>query len=244
MMTRTFKVIAGTSVAVATNAQTPNIQVIEGYCNGVANTQYFIQLHGVAAPTTGVTVPLRSLQVLGQDGYTFNKTDIGLTTQNLTNPPTQPGLWVFLSSTDGVFTTSGITADINVDVEEWELEFQGTTTVGDTVTGVNYLDVVADPQVPPVNLMQVQVTERNGVASFIQLFALTGDNLVEGQISNYPVIPLPANGTVYLNFGDGGKKMFSQDANGTQHTGISVALSLVAGSWNTQGFGTILATYK
>ena len=59
MQTRTISVIAGTNVTIANNSTTPVLLSLEGYCNGVANTQYFLQLHNVI-PTTGVTVPMRS----------------------------------------------------------------------------------------------------------------------------------------------------------------------------------------
>ena len=244
MTTRTFKVVAGTSVAVATNNQSPNILTIEGYCNGVANTQYWIQLHSVAAPVSGTTAPLRSFQVLGTDGFTFDKGFHGLASQNLTNPPTQPGLWVFLSSTDGVFTTSGITADINVDVEEWELELQGTTTVGDLTTNVSTLTVVADGANTTNRLTKLTVTELNGAAGFIQFFAAPLVANVSVSLSAPCQIPLAANATVTLNFGSQGQRFFSQDANGTKHYGIYVGLSLTSGVYDSAGGGAIQAVYK
>ena len=157
MMTRTISAIGATGVTLATGGLTPNILLIEGFCNGVANTQYFIQIHNVI-PSSGITVPLRSLQVLGVDGFTFNKYDIGLQTANLTSPPAQTSFYIFLSTTDAVFTNPGITADINVDIEEYELELSGTNIIGPTAGAIT---VFTDPN-PQLRLVQITAVNNVG----------------------------------------------------------------------------------
>jgi hypothetical protein len=252
MMTRTLSVIAGTSLGlnvpgISANDLLPNLFSIEGYCNGVAGTQYWLQLHTVAAPSTGVTVPLRSWQIIGLDGYTFNKNDIGIQLANITSaaaqaagtPTQQPtGFYIVLSSTDAVFTTPGITADINVELEEWELEATGLTEVT-AGAGIGF-SVVADGATTTNRLVKLQVTETNGAATFIQLFA-------KGLAFNgVPIesIPIAANATVVLNFGVAGRPFFQQDASGTGHFGIYVAFSLTPLANTQDGSCSASAWYK
>lgn len=241
-MTRTIKVVVGTNVVISDGTGlSPVLLTIEGYCNGVSPTQYWLQLHSVV-PTTGVTVPLRSWQILAADGFTFNKNDIGLTLANLTNPPTQGALYLYLSSTDNVWTTPGITADLNVDIEEYELEIQGTTTVSSGGV-VSSLTVVADGVNVTNKLISFSITETSGQMSYIQLFAAapvvnTSIPLAGGQFS------LSANGTVIERFGGVGRSFTSQDSIGTLHKGIYIGVSTTSGLYDGGANATISAVYK
>ena len=239
MMTRTISVIAGTSLTLP--AVAPNILAIEGYCNGVAGTQYFLQLHN-AVPTSGVTAPLRSWQILGKDGFTFNDRDIGLLTANLTQPNAQGTFYLYLSSTDVVFTTSGITCDINCEVEEFELEQLGTTTVPSYVS-VSSLQVLTDLPNQTRALYALTVTETQGTASYIQLYAQALPPFVP---NTPPVIqiPLAANATVILNFGDNGIHLFQQNLDGSLHYGIWVGISKTSSYFDGNGLAVITAVYK
>lgn len=231
MMTRTFQTIGGTSVVLATNYEDPNIARIEGYCFGTANTQYFLQLFNqtFASLVSGVTVPVRSWQILGLDGFTFNFFDECLSTATLTGSLASTNAnWILvLSSTESVYTTPGITADINVDIEEYEIELAGTTTTSNyAISPVGNLNLVlvADTLGNTNRLVSLDITETGGVASFIMLFA-SATNLT------VPVrcIPLPANGNVKLKFGPN-EHLTQQDANGTNHYGIVVSVSTSAAS--------------
>ena len=239
MMTRTYSGVGVASLLVSTGGAMPAIHMIEGYCNGAAGTQYFIQLFN-APPTSGVTVPLRSLQVLGADGYTFDKNDVGLSTQNLTNPPNQTGIYIYLSSTDAVFTTPGITADINVDVEEFELELQGTTTQSSNTPNSQYI-LRPDSVGNTYSLVSLTVQESNGVASRVQLFAAAP---VNGASVPLVDLPIAANATKTWKFGSGSKALEQEDANGTRHFGIYVGISLTPNLFDNAGSAIITATWK
>lgn len=243
MMTRTISVIAGTSVTLATGGVCPNMLCLEGYCNGVANTQYFLQLHKIAPANlvSGATVPLRSFQVLGANGFTFDKEQTGLQLANLVNPASQSatGYYMVLSSTDAVYTTPGITCDINVEIEEFELELTDTSTnTGNSAAGI--YAVFADPNVSK-RLVKLTVLDTSGVASFVQVFAKSP---VASQV---PIQqwPLAANATLVLNFGSVGESGFdSQDTDGTNHSGCYIGLSQTTGSFDAAGAGTVTAIYK
>ena len=252
MMTRTISVIAGTSVTLATGGTIPNLLCLEGYCNGVANTQYFLQLHVIAPASLGstTTVPLRSWQVLGSDGFTFNKNDIGLQLANVPVPAGEvgTGYYIVLSSTDAVYTTPGITADINVDIEEFELELAGTTQVTGNLAG-GLLQIVADSVNATNKLVQLQITNTLAAGAFVQLFAKSP------VVSDVPLVQLPysdsgvdglvpLNGVVTWKFGSLGKSLYSQDANGTNHNGIFVGLSATSGVFDGTGTGSVVALYK
>lgn len=245
-MTRTVQVIAGTNVSIASNWELPNIYRIEGYCNGTVNTQYFLQLHNLAfgSLVSGVSgsVPIRSWQILGQDGFTFSFADECLSTSTLPTMlnSTNPNLIVVLSSTDATYTTPGITADINVDLEEYNEEIAGTTSQSNyaiSPVGNLSLVLVADTLNNTNKLVFLDITETGGVASWIMLFA-SSTNLTTPVRS----IPLPANANVKLHFGDS-DNLTQQDANGTNHYGIIISIS-TTGNTLTVGHATInKATY-
>lgn len=238
MMTRTYQVIGNVALALEVGTQ-PKIFKIEGYINGAANTQYWLQIHNsaFAALSSGVSIPLRSLQVIGTDGYTFNFQPTGLTCANL------PGVlaatinqnWIIvLSSTDAVYTAvaGGVTCDINCDVEEFELELAGMTTVtGNTLAGV--LQIVADGATFTGNLVYLEATNSSGFDEYLQIYC-------QGSLTIGVSLPvrqwfIPNGTTLKLNFGSVGSAFHSEDADGTIHNGIVAAASLTGGAFNTSG---------
>ena len=252
MMTRTISVIAGTSITLGVGGVCPNIMCLEGYCNGAANTQYFLQLHVIAPASlvSGTTVPLRSWQLLGVDGYTFNKQDIGLQLANISVPVGQvaTGYYIVLSSTDAVYTTSGITADINAEIEEFEIELLGTTRVTGNLAG-GFLQIVADSVSDTNNLVTLQVTNTLAGGAYVQLFAKSPTvgmvPLVNLPVSDSGVDGLLAvNATATWKFGSLGKSIYSQGVNGTNHNGVFVGLSATQGTFDGTGTGSAVAYYK
>lgn len=248
MMTRTFQVINGVSVSIAANYEDPKIFKIEGYMRGASSaTQYFLQLHNLAFGelVNTTSIPVRSWQILGTDGFTFNFQPTGLTTDNMPGGlnDTDANWIVVLSTTDLVYTAvaGGVTCDINVDVEEYEIELAGTTTIDQSGASLSQLQVLADPQSPPKSLCILKITEKNAAASFIQLFA---QSIVTNVTIPIAVFPLAASASIVLNFGTPGKPLTSESPNGAVHTGIIVGISTVPGVFDANGRAGILAIYK
>lgn len=254
-MTRTYQAIGATVLAFGSTfgggVTMPKIVRIEGYMNGATSTtQYWLQIfnQSFASLSTGVTVPLRSLQILGTDGFTFNYQPAGLSLANLpgvlaTIPPNAN--WIIaLSTTDAVYTAPVVTCDINVEVEEFELEYQGTTTVT-TAGGQTYLQVVADAAntnklvafyvLPVTNDCYVQLFANAPNASQVPIEQFTIPSVTNGKA--------PAGVVTTFKFGSGGKSVFQQDADGTKHYGIFIGVSLTSGAWDAATSATIQALY-
>jgi hypothetical protein len=239
-MTRTSQVIGGNSVTVVTTGQDPKLCRIEGYCNGSTNTQYFIQLFNTA-PTGGAT-PLRSLQVVGGYGFTFDYTSAGgLSLVNLPNWSSSGGLVVVLSGTDATYTSTAATCDINVDVEEYELEPQlAVTTVASGATASGKKTILADGATNTQALMSLTVTETGGAASYVQLFCKSPS------VNDWPLLQfsVAANSTTYFKFGSNGRKFIQVDANNTVHKGYYVGISLTSNSFDGAGSANVGGTYQ
>lgn len=244
MMTRTFSGIAVTNVICATFNEKLNIMGIDGYCNGTANTQYFLQIFNSATVPANASVPLRSLQVLGGDGFKFSYADIGLQTSQLGATPSTGNLVVVLSTTDATLTigTGGVTADINVDVEEYEMQNQGTiTTVGDTSTAVASLAVLADSTSNNKFLTYILATNSTGHTSYLMLFCATAPTT-----GAYPAYSwtVANNATLRLNFGQG-LQLNTQTSSGTLDNGFYLYASSTTPSFTADTANwTILAKYK
>jgi len=142
---------AATNLIISTNSL-PVIRAIYGYCNGTANAQYFLHFFNSTTIPANGTVPLRSLQVLGGDGFgPYNYVEAGLDPAQWDTGGalvTSSGLIVCLSSTEATLTigTGGVTMDIEVDIDTEDLPLLGQTAVGDLTTPVaTFQTVVADP---------------------------------------------------------------------------------------------------
>lgn len=255
MMTRTISALGvneiqltATSAVNAANIALPalstaiNILCIEGYCGGTANTQYFLQLHN-AQPLTTVTVPLKTWQVLGADGFTFNRYDIGLQCSNLQFPATVQtnSFWVAVSTTSGVYTSPAFSnCDLSVEIEEFEQEVADTTSTG-LQSDITSYQVVADAASTTKKLIALFAQEVNGMNSYIQLFAAAPTANVSIPILQFPLV---MSGFTYQKFGSEGKSFFSQDPNGTGHYGIFVGISQTSGVYDATGQANIIALYK
>lgn len=232
MMTRSVQGIQVTTLNLVTNYEDPNFAKLEGYCYGTANTQYFLQIHNVAASNlvSTTTVPKRSLQILGADGFGFTYLDSCLSSLTLPGnlAATSQNWCVALSSTDNVYTAvaDGATMDVNIDLEEWEIELQGTTSTTVTNnTGLN--SVLTDPQSPPVNLMSLKIVNGFGDNVYLQAFA------VSPSLGSIPIRQwaLNANTTLLEKFGTTGSSFISQDSTGVVHSGLFVGVSSTSGTY-------------
>ena len=119
------------------------LEKLEGYVVGAGPA--YLQLFDLAATASlasGTTVPFRSMQLQGTDGFLWQYGD-----DNLLLPELQNGLVIAISSTDSVFTTYASTMNLAVSMAEWELQYQpnataqAVTTVGDLTSAVNHLSV-------------------------------------------------------------------------------------------------------
>jgi hypothetical protein len=153
----------------------------EGYVNGNAGTQYYLQIHGVA-PTTGSTVPLYSVQVIGGNGFSFLYNN-GLNTKQMSFPDqaTTGGtntLPVFfaISSTDTVYTSVAASTDLLVTLDEPRTIPANETITGDTTTGRDSLPVYTSPNTAK-RLMKFQVTNNTGATAYLMLFAYSNPAL-------------------------------------------------------------------
>ena len=181
---------------------------IEGYCLGTASTQYFLQLHNaVAVPATNA-IPLRSVQVLGLNGFTFEYRPSGLDTVNMTVPRNDGKLILVLSSTDNVFTAvaDGATCDVQVDLEDAGLNDAATnvSTAGDLTTGVKKLEVWTNAQAnASKKLFSVTAINGTGADGYLQLYPLSTAAVVDGITSQKTIWPVAAGATLTLDFGLG-----------------------------------------
>ena len=165
---------------------------IEGVCTGgSSNTAYYIQILGVApaSAVSGTTIPLWSRQITGLLGFSFVYRPIGLDTSTMTNPAggtlattgaNSLPVYVAISSTDTVWTSTATATDCTVNYEETYLELVNQAIVGDTTTGRDSLTIWADPN--QANRLTQFVVTNNSTAGYIMLFAYAN----------------PANGTLPL----------------------------------------------
>ena len=197
---------------------------IEGYCNGTANTQYFLQVYPQKqlGDISGGDKPLRSLQVLGANGFTFSYGPVGLDLFNINSPnfnaaSNQAGdqiqsfysgpLVLVLSSTEASFTAvaGGATCDVSVDIEQGVVNFLNPTTVGNldsSGVGVGSLavwtDVVGNASKKLVGFNAINI---GGPVLYIQLFAFAAPDgafcLSEWVLSN------ATTGVFNFDFGSG-----------------------------------------
>src|ERR1700748_3590696 len=99
----------------ANDGSLPIIQRIDGYMNGVANTQYWLQFFAATTVPADTAVPLFELQVIGLNGFSWFFGDNGQNFAKLADLPTgTANLIVAVSSTSGTLTSSAVTMDLEV----------------------------------------------------------------------------------------------------------------------------------
>lgn|GEM_PF-5335140 len=258
MKTRTISTYQGAAPAPATNLVVDNqnrrvrINKIEGYCVGATaqdNAQYFIQIFALSAVPINGSIPLRSLQVTANLGFTFDYLEQGIDVSQLAVPPNVGNCILVLSTTEATLTvaTGNIKMDCSVDIEEYETQPVNTTTVGDQVTAVASLQVWAEAANPtPSALLQVIAKNNSGGTQYLMLFAKDAPALGDAPIQ---VWTLTNGQQKILNFGDANAGTATQTADksaaGTVRRGCSLfasstpyTLTAAAANWNMQ------ATYR
>jgi len=188
------------------------LEKFEGYLDGTAPA--YLQIHDLLAAnlSSGVSIPIRSLQLLANTGFLWQYID-----DNFTLPALANGLLFTLSSTNEVFTTyAGGNMELSVTLEDWEMETvnkmtsqsgntqDGTvvpiapTVVGDLTTLIKSRVIWAGG----INeLLKLECSNAVGATTTrIQIFAhiaANNDKPLLGQ--DYPIT---AGDTLTLNFGN------------------------------------------
>ena len=197
------------------------LRLIQGFvgATAVANQQYFIHIFDAYAVPANGTAPLRSLQVIGQDGFSFSYEESELTCQT--------ALCFALSSTDQGYTavTDGAKATWEGSVDQLE-PFTALTVVGDLTTGVGGLQVVTEAAgaAAPKKLVRLEVINGSGndawpLVTFTDAFNVNDTTAIR--------LPKVADGnTGVYNFGKGEFKTYVDGV--TLRKGIYIRMSDVA----------------
>jgi hypothetical protein len=231
------------SLIVATGNQQVKIFNIEGFISsGTANAVYFLQLFAQATVPAAASVPLRSLQVLNLDGFTFAYQPEGLNMMSMgvasSTGLNQGNLVIVLSTTEHTYTapTDGAVFDLSVDVEEYELQ-QANVNSNGTLTGaaVQNLTVWVDnASGAKYRLLKIAGTNSSGGTVYLMLFAAPTPATGAAPIQQWAL----TNGSSLppLVFGDG-EPVMSQDISGTIHQGCYLYVSSTAQTY-TAAAGT------
>lgn len=247
-----------TSLILDTLNRRLRINKLEGYCvgnNGDSTTQYFLQIFASATVPANNAVPLRSLQVLANDGFVFDyAANDPLNVSQLSEPPNTGNCVVVLSTTEHTLTiaTGNIKMDLTAEIEDYETQPINTTTVGDTVTAVTSLQVWAEAASPtPSALIKVIATNNAAGTQYLMLFAK--DAPQAGDVPITPAWTFTAGQTRVLNFGDANAGVLPQSADTiaenaaqTVRRGCSLFTSTTAGFYTSPGANgwTIEAIYR
>lgn len=199
---------------------------------GLVNT--YIQLHDSATLPGNGAVPLKSW--IAQPNFEYNE-HVG------DGIPCYKGIVLALSTTPDTLTldvTGGDSANIQVEYEKYDTQgvaMATQATVGPL--GAGALQQIWTQASGPKKLLSFSVTEQNAVASFIGLYAKDAPTVnVDKPIYQWP---LPASGTVSLDFGPRGIQVFSDKAGGTYYLGCTLGISLTSGVYDAAGSGVATA---
>lgn len=212
----------------------PDIIRISGYMNGTSSTQYWIQYHraGAMSELSNGAVPLRSEQVIGGNGFTFDYYNLEpLDVSALSALPTNGKLLLCVSTTKATLTKATTeTMELSVEVSGTEREGGLTQTISTGVQNQATWTTASGPK----KLYELDVTAPgsftasttiNGTAyNFIQIYA---DNAGAQRIVHEQKIAVSE--TLKLRFGDG-LSPGAVGSNGTNYKGCFVALSSTRGS--------------
>jgi hypothetical protein len=225
---------------------------LEGYVNGTAGTQYYLQLLGVsqASAVSGTTVPLYSRQVLGGNGFSFTYVN-GIDTARMQNPdPVKKQLsnngnnvlpvYAAISSTDTVYTAVAAATDLAVDIEQSVAEgsnYIKASNILTTTLGV-WADDVANTKYRLMNFT-FDATGSNA-ACFVQLSTFSPSAGTIPLIS----LPVPAGGIITKHFGSG-LALVQSAANYVPHYGCIISTSSTPTVYTASGITpvSILANY-
>ncbi len=159
---------------------------LSGYFDGAADQ--WLQIHDTAAVQAGV-VPVLSLPLQASNGFSYNFQDALLT---LTT-----GLFVGVSSTEGTWTASASTAQLNVVLEDEVTPIVGVQTIGSSSVPVNHLTVFSDPGGSHA-LLTLYVQNNTSAIVYIVIGTIVVAT-PQGK-----VLTVAANSTTTFNFGPSG----------------------------------------
>lgn len=236
------------------------IYAFEGNVNSTTGSSYYIQFHGVAAPVSGTTVPLLSVQAVvpasptGVTPFSFVYPE-GIETRNLSNPVgaiittggnTLP-VYVAISSTDTVYTSVAAATDLRVDINDPSpLIIPNLNVSGDLTTNVSDFTAFATSATTPNRLVSVECINTFGADAWLCLFSYAGPAFPALRPAGAQYIKQwrTQNGVpLFLEFGDG--YYIEQIISGVVTNGCYFSTSLTAGSFQPTGssIGAIRATY-
>jgi hypothetical protein len=190
---------------------------IEGYLKGA--TDRWLQVHDSCITPAANAVPIREWPVYSTSEFykEFKNGELQL----------KEGLFVGLSTAEGAYTASTDKMDVVVETDQAPLS---VTATGDKTTGVNTRQLWAEG-VSTKLLYRLIVTELLGDARYIVIYADDAKVMMPAL-----VVPIAANGTVYMSFGQKGQGfqvLGSATANsngiyalnGTIYTGCTVVVA-------------------
>lgn len=231
---------------------------IEGNVNSTTGTNYYIQIHGAPALISGTSVPLWSRLAVpasfstGVNGFSFVYRPIGINTATLqfpsfvtpimvydTNNANSFPVYVFVSSTDNVFTSIAANTSIQVTYEDTYLDLPNQIPIGSPLADVASLQVWADPSAQHL-LTQFSVANDYGRIIYLQLFGYPNPaaGAIPVQEWTLPIImPIP----VVYKFGSG-LAINQGDPNygSTIHTGCYLYASLTPGAFTDPGLAGVI----
>jgi len=244
--TRTYSTNQGTSPATSLLVSGLNEKAkllnVEGYCNGVdSTTQYYLQLFALAAVPANGTVPLRSLQVLGTDGFRFNYNDIGLTTTAMAAALNSGNLLFVLSTTEATLTigTGSVTMDLSVEVEEYEFRIAGLQSVTESGSGYLLVWTQATGAAGEPRLYRIRATNVSADDFYLHLAArdIGASHLLPG--GGWLV---PATSDHVISFGDTGICPVEQTTDGTIYRACNVCVTTVGYPYYRNSAGVLINT--
>jgi len=161
---------------------------LDGYAAGAGWLQLF---DSTTAPTTEVTVPLKSFNVAAAGPLPSLFSTLGpIEFKN--------GLYIALSSTEAVYTAVNTNYDVFGEVEEYRAAYPGSSSF-DSVTGVLTQQAWAD-SAGPKRLLTLEVFNLEPGVRYVHIFAK--DSVADGDV---PLLSLPIapSATKTWDFGNG-----------------------------------------
>lgn len=212
----------------------PTLMKMEGYF--ISGAALWLQLWDLNADPANATSSAYSeaaggcrrvvyLGALQSNGFLWQYMDAPLSIKGLTN-----GLRAVLSTTADTYTAANGTTQKStffIELEDWEIEKQGLTAVGDTTTSVPNLTVWADAAGNTKKLQRLEVIGPAAV-SYLQLFA-KAPSVNDKPFQQFPVLGVSENRVE--RFGFDGASPFSI-VSGVQYVGCYAAISLTSGSYD------------
>lgn len=169
---------------------------LDGYVSGAA-AQYWLQFHNITTFPTDSTKLVKSVQVVGSNGFTFAYGSPGLDASGLTLPPNDGSLILVVSSTEHTFTAVAGNVSVDVAIEEYELAGVSQTFVGNLTTNV-------DGRVGAQNkIYRIEGKNNSAGTRYFMLFDQSGAS--NGDIPLAQSLAIAAGQTFMIDFGTSGR---------------------------------------